>query len=79
MDERLNKLEELHKMKINPYPYKYERTHTFAELRESFEKISQTAEIVTSCGRILAVRGHGKTVFATVTDNFKNAGLSSSR
>jgi lysyl-tRNA synthetase class 2 len=68
MDERLNKLEELHKMKIDPYPYKYERTHTFAELKKGFDKLSQAEETVASCGRILAVRGHGKTVFATLAD-----------
>lgn len=68
MDERLKKLGELRKMKINPYPYKYERTHTFTELKEDFEKLSQSEEIVASCGRILAIRGHGKTIFATLTD-----------
>ena len=68
MNERLNKLEELRKMKINPYPYKYERTHIFAELKDDFEKLSQSEETVASCGRILAIRGHGKTIFATLTD-----------
>jgi lysyl-tRNA synthetase class 2 len=68
MDERQKKLDDLRKMKIDPYPYKYERTHTFVEIIDGFEELSRSEKRVVSCGRILAIRGHGKTVFATLGD-----------
>ncbi|MGB3340239.1 MAG: lysine--tRNA ligase [bacterium] len=68
MDEREKKLDELRKINVNPYPYEYERTHTFAEIIDGFEVLSQSERRVASCGRILAIRGHGKTIFATLAD-----------
>jgi len=68
MNERFKKLDELRKNKINPYPYGYERTHTFAEIIDGFEELSRSERRVASCGRILAIRGHGKTVFTTLAD-----------
>jgi lysyl-tRNA synthetase class 2 len=68
MDERQKKLDELRKIKVNPYPYEYERTHTFAEIIDGFEELSRSERRVASCGRILAIRGHGKTIFATLSD-----------
>jgi lysyl-tRNA synthetase class 2 len=68
MEERLKKLEKLREKGINPYPYKFDRTHTFTEIKGDFEKLSQSEKLVKSCGRILAVRGHGKTTFATLGD-----------
>lgn len=68
MNERQKKLDQLRKMKINPYPFRYERTHKFAELIEGFEDLSRSETKVSSCGRILTVRGHGKTIFVTLGD-----------
>lgn len=68
MDERLKKLEKLKELGVNPYPYKFARTHTFRQLRDYFEEFSKTEQKVRTCGRIVTVRGHGKTLFATLTD-----------
>ncbi|UCG91178.1 MAG: lysine--tRNA ligase [candidate division WOR-3 bacterium] len=68
MEERLKKLEILKEEGIESYPYKFERTHTFREIREGFERLSESQDDVMTCGRILTVRGHGKTVFATLGD-----------
>ena len=68
MEERQKKLDELRKMNIDPYPYSYQRTHTFGEIIMNFDELSDSDRQVTSCGRILAVRGHGKTIFATLAD-----------
>ncbi len=68
MEERLKKLEKLKELGINPYPYKYDRTHTFREIRDAFESLSQGEERIRICGRIMTIRGHGKTLFATLSD-----------
>jgi len=68
MQERLKKLEKLKESGINPYPYKFERTHIFTEIRNDFEGLSQSEKVVESSGRILTIRGHGKTIFATLGD-----------
>jgi lysyl-tRNA synthetase class 2 len=68
MEERLKKLEKLKELGINPYPYRFDRTHTFRQIRHGFEDLSKAGQTVRTCGRIVAVRGHGKTLFATLTD-----------
>ncbi len=68
MNERLKKLNELRQKGICPYPYKFKRTHRFVEIRNKFDSLSQSETVVSSCGRILTIRGHGKTIFATVGD-----------
>ncbi len=70
MEERLKNLEKLREQGINPYPYKFKRTHNFTQLRDDFERLSQSETLVSSCGRILTIRGHGKTIFATLGDEF---------
>jgi lysyl-tRNA synthetase class 2 len=68
MEERLKKIANLKEMRINPYPYRFDRTHSFAEIKEQFEVLSNSSVVVSTCGRIHAVRGHGKTIFATLAD-----------
>ncbi len=68
MEERLRKLEKLRELGVNPYPYTFDRTHTFRQIKENFEALSQTEERINTCGRVITVRGHGKTLFATLTD-----------
>jgi lysyl-tRNA synthetase class 2 len=71
MDERLKKLEKLKELGIDPYPYKFQRSHDFRQIRSEFDTLSQTEAKVSTCGRILTVRGHGKTLFATLADEFE--------
>lgn len=68
MDERLKKLEKLRELGVNPYPYRFTRTHTFRQIRDDYEQLSKTEQEVQTCGRIVTVRGHGKTLFATLVD-----------
>jgi lysyl-tRNA synthetase class 2 len=68
MEERLKKLEKLKELGIDPYPYTYDRTHTFRQIIDGFETLSKAEDKVNTCGRITAIRGHGKTLFATLTD-----------
>jgi len=68
MEERLKKLEKLKEQGIEPYPYGFTRTHNFRTIKDDFEDLSQTEKKVMSCGRIFTIRGHGKTIFATLGD-----------
>jgi len=68
MEERLKKLDKLKESGINPYPYKFERSHNFRQIKTQFEELSQTEEKIRTCGRLITVRGHGKTLFSTVAD-----------
>lgn len=72
MEERLKKLEKLKELGINPYAYGYDRTHTFREIRGGFEQLSQEEKKVRTSGRIMTIRGHGKTLFATLSDETDN-------
>ncbi len=64
----MKKLEKLKELGIAVYPYEFARTHTFRSIKNDFENLNQTEQAITTCGRILTVRGHGKTVFATLGD-----------
>lgn len=54
-----------------PYPYRFERTHTLGEVRarwDALEPGTETSDEVTVAGRILLRRDSGKLVFATIAD-----------
>ncbi|MFC1628254.1 lysine--tRNA ligase [Gemmatimonadota bacterium] len=71
---RRNHLDELRRMGIEPYPYRYEPTHTITDILEQWEELvpeeESTAEQVTVslAGRFLGLRSHGKTLFADLLD-----------
>ena len=59
---RIEKLEALRKKGVNPYPSSVQRDHTISEA------IQSTGKIVAVTGRVVALRGHGKIVFADIVD-----------
>ncbi len=61
---RIAKLDRLREAGINPYPDRFERTHTLAEARE----LPPDTPGVAICGRIMAMRVMGKLSFATLQD-----------
>ncbi len=74
MDETLDQvkfrkehLKELKKRKINPYPYKFERTHINEELKENFGSLEN--EDVAAAGRVMRIRSHGKSAFFDIRDS----------
>jgi lysyl-tRNA synthetase class 2 len=73
MDETLDQvkfrkehLDELKKKGINPYPYKFERTHKNEELKNNFDELENKE--VSAAGRIMRVRSHGKSTFLDIQD-----------
>ncbi len=68
MEERLSKLKSLRESGVNPYPYRFDRTHTFRDVRDNFDSLCRSETEVMCCGRIMTIRGHGKTIFMTMSD-----------
>ncbi len=62
---RISKLSKLKKV-INPYPYRFERTHTTKEIIDKFNSLE--GKNVKTAGRIIARRDHGKTIFLDIRD-----------
>jgi len=62
------KLKQLQALNINPFPYRFERTHLSSQVVSSFELLESSATTVKIAGRIMSIRSHGKTVFAHIRD-----------
>ena len=45
---RRQKIEQLEKLGITPYPYKYERTHSISAILANFEALAQGEAVLTS-------------------------------
>ncbi len=71
-DQRIEKLNELRKNEINPYPYKFIRTHDSAAFKNEFDylKNGEVAEEkkVKIAGRIIAKRVQGGSSFFVILD-----------
>lgn len=72
---RLEKVERLRSLGIDPYPTRAERTHTSQEAIQAFEKAEVAAEneisqpvTATLAGRIRSIRTMGKITFAHIED-----------
>ncbi len=64
---RYEKLEQIKKLGINPYPYFYNRSHFAAEVIKNFQ--AEQKEQVKLAGRIMSVRKHGKAAFGHIMDS----------
>lgn len=60
---RLHKLEQLRQGGINPFPYKFERTHTTGQLLEQFDTLAQNQTEIKTAGRLMSIRRMGKALF----------------
>ncbi len=67
MQIRLAKLEELKARGVDPFGGRFERMHTSNQIINDFERLEGRATIV--CGRVMAIRGHGKASFVVLADN----------
>jgi lysyl-tRNA synthetase class 2 len=66
---RRQKLANLRDKDINPYPYKFGRSHLIGEARENFEKLASDETEVRLAGRIMLKRKMGKAIFADIHDH----------
>ncbi len=65
---RLEKLEQLKKAGIDPYPVETSRTHSLGEATSQFEKLSESKKQITLVGRVRSIRTHGKLTFGNLED-----------
>jgi lysyl-tRNA synthetase class 2 len=69
--KRVGKLAELRRAGTDPYPYRFDRTHTLAQLRAvhgALEPGTETDVPVAVAGRVMLLRQQGKLIFATMRD-----------
>jgi lysyl-tRNA synthetase, class II len=68
---RQERVDELRRAGRDPYPYRFDRTHTVAEVRAGWPDLAPGTETdaeVTVAGRVMLKRDAGKLVFATIAD-----------
>ncbi len=72
MRQRKEKLNEIRKAGIDPYPHQYAPTHTTLDIREEYDDVTDTPDEthrVTVAGRIMTKRDHGKSSFVNLQDS----------
>jgi len=70
--ERLRKLNELKKIGVNPYPYKFDKKNDASELQEKYKKLkagAKTKNKVAVAGRVMVIRDIGKLIFSDLQDS----------
>ena len=53
---------------LKPFGYRYEYTHRSGDVKEQFDALSEAETEVKLAGRVMAIRGHGKTCFMDMQD-----------
>ena len=71
---RIEEVEELRKMGIEPYPYRFEKTHTTMDVRRKYEETLKVGEVkedekLSVAGRVMSIRHHGKSSFFHIKDS----------
>jgi len=61
-------LRKIRSLGFDSYPYRFERTHTLRAVIKGFEDLSSKEKIISLAGRLVSLRGHGKTYFAHLSD-----------
>ncbi len=68
---RLQQVDDLRAAGQNPYPYRFDRTHTLGDIRAEWGELepgTETEHAVSVAGRIMLKRDSGKLIFATIRD-----------
>ncbi len=73
LEQRIKKFEELKELGVEPYPNKFEYSHTISQILERFggfssREFEENEKRVKTAGRIMAIRSFGKASFATISD-----------
>ena len=53
---------------LKPFGYRYEFTHRSGDVKENFDALAEAETEVKLAGRVMAIRGHGKTCFMDMQD-----------
>ena len=68
MLQRRSKLAQIRAKGVNPYPYRFDLTHRSSGIIGNFEALAESKKEVRLAGRLMSIRGHGKTSFAHIQD-----------
>ena len=68
IEQRLKKLQAIRDLGHDPYPYRFQPTHSTSALRETFDSLDSSKAEVSVAGRLMVTRGHGKAAFADLRD-----------
>ncbi|MFH1761275.1 MAG: amino acid--tRNA ligase-related protein, partial [bacterium] len=68
VQQRLEKLEKIRALGIDPYPHRHERSHTTQQVLTLLQQETSLTDGVDIAGRITASRPMGKAAFLDVTD-----------
>jgi lysyl-tRNA synthetase class 2 len=67
---RIDKLEKIKALGKNPYPYKYEQTHSTEQLKDQQESLLADNTHVACAGRVVRFNRKGKMTFLHLKDDF---------
>ncbi len=67
-ENRIAKLQKLRELGIDPYPYRFQRTHRINEAIAGREALLEKETTLTLAGRIISIRKHGHTAFGHIKD-----------
>lgn len=68
MQVRINKMHKIEEHGWKPFGYRFLYTHRAADIAAQFDELSEKETEVKMAGRIMAIRGHGKTCFMDMQD-----------
>jgi len=63
---RLDKLQRLRELGIDPYPFRFERSHALGDVQERAETLIGAGTSISVAGRLIALRKQGATTFANL-------------
>ncbi len=68
MQVRIDKMHKIEEHGWKPFGHRYLWTHRAADINAQFEELSANETQVKMAGRVMAIRGHGKTCFMDMQD-----------
>ena len=68
MQNRIDKMHKIEEHGWRPFGRRFEWTHRSADVKEQFDALAEAEAEVKMAGRVMAIRGHGKTCFMDMQD-----------
>jgi len=67
---RINKIEKLNEVGMNPYPASISRDYSILEVKNNFDKLADNSEDypISIAGRVIIIRGQGAILFIVIQD-----------
>ena len=69
MQNRIDKMHKLEERGIRPFGHRFDWTHHTKEIYDNVDQMEADGTVVKAAGRVMAIRGHGKTSFLDLQDS----------